>query len=321
MNQYTRLLVTTALWLLAALAHASTVTYVYTDPQGTPLAEADAAGNITARFDYTPYGQPVTSVGAAPNGPGYTGHVNDPDTGFVYMQQRYYDAACGCFLSVDPVTAYGGDLRHFNRYAYAYSNPYRFNDPDGRCPSCFGFIIGAGLEVARQVVTGEIKDTSAGGLLKNGAKILVAGGSGAIGAGIGTQVAKLTASVALRAAANGAAGAVVNSAATVTNNVIDGNSPTNGVGTSAAIGGVAGVAGSLVGDGIQALQSAANANARGASSSISLADRNLLDHVERTTLSGSRTTTSTVGAADAAGSVVSNSSGVVESCGAKEKCE
>lgn len=32
------------------------VTYVYTDPQGTPLAEVDASGNITAEFDYTPYG-------------------------------------------------------------------------------------------------------------------------------------------------------------------------------------------------------------------------------------------------------------------------
>ena len=62
MNTCARLLVTTALWLLAALAHASTVIYVYTDPQGTPLAEADANGNITARFDHTPHGQPVPSI-------------------------------------------------------------------------------------------------------------------------------------------------------------------------------------------------------------------------------------------------------------------
>jgi hypothetical protein len=45
-----------SLWLCAAVTHAGTVTYVYTDPQGTPLAEADASGNITARFEYTPYG-------------------------------------------------------------------------------------------------------------------------------------------------------------------------------------------------------------------------------------------------------------------------
>ena len=29
-----------------------------------------------------------------------------------------------------------GDMRHFNRYAYAYHNPYKFTDPDGRCGTC-----------------------------------------------------------------------------------------------------------------------------------------------------------------------------------------
>jgi uncharacterized protein RhaS with RHS repeats len=47
--------------------------------------------------------------------------------------QRYYDPQIGRFLSVDPVTAYGsGDMRHFNRYVYAFNNPYKFTDPDGR---------------------------------------------------------------------------------------------------------------------------------------------------------------------------------------------
>jgi uncharacterized protein RhaS with RHS repeats len=69
-----------------ASAQTSKVTYVYTDPQGTPLAEADANGNITATFDYRPYGS--IALGTAPNGPGYTGHVNDTDTGLIYMQAR-----------------------------------------------------------------------------------------------------------------------------------------------------------------------------------------------------------------------------------------
>jgi hypothetical protein len=63
------------------------VTYVYTDPQGTPLAEADGQGNITATYDYTPYG--TAALGTVPNGPGYTGHVNDPETNLVYMQGRF----------------------------------------------------------------------------------------------------------------------------------------------------------------------------------------------------------------------------------------
>lgn len=120
-----------ALWLcLGAIAHAGTVTYVYSDPQGTPLAEADANGTITATFDYRPYG--VQALGAAPNGPGYTGHVNDPDTGLVYMQARYYDPSVGRFLSVDPAGPSAGGVFDFNRFAYVDNNPVVRIDPDGR---------------------------------------------------------------------------------------------------------------------------------------------------------------------------------------------
>lgn len=107
-----------------------TVTYVYTDPQGTPLAEADANGNITKTFDYTPYG--TTALGTPPSGPGYTGHVNDPETSLVYMQGRYYDHATGHFISVDPASVTVGNTFNFNRYAYANNNPIVNIDPNGR---------------------------------------------------------------------------------------------------------------------------------------------------------------------------------------------
>ncbi len=115
---------------VSAVTQAGTVTYVYTDAQGTPLAKADANGNIIATFDYAPYG--AQALGTPPSGPGYTGHVNDPDTGLVYMQARYYDPVVGRFLSVDPITPAAGNLFNFNRYDYANNNPYKFTDPDGR---------------------------------------------------------------------------------------------------------------------------------------------------------------------------------------------
>jgi len=122
------------LWLglgLQAHAQTDTVTYVYTDPQGTPLVKADASGNVIAKYDYTPYGNSITSLGAAPNGPGYTGHVNDPETGLVYMQARYYQPT-GRFLSPDAVGPAAGSINSFNRYAYANNNPVVNIDPDGR---------------------------------------------------------------------------------------------------------------------------------------------------------------------------------------------
>jgi RHS repeat-associated protein len=131
MKKVSSWLMLASLWLCAAVTHAGTVTYVYTDPQGTPLAEADASGNITARFEYTPYGVSVSSMGAAPNGVGYTGHVNDPETGLVYMQARYYDAEVGRFLSVDPVGPSAGSPFSFNRFSYVNNNPIVNIDPDG----------------------------------------------------------------------------------------------------------------------------------------------------------------------------------------------
>ncbi len=121
-----------ALWV-SGFAHAQqdgTVTYFYTDPQGTPLAEADAQGNIIATFDYAPYG--TIALGTPPNGPGYTGHVDDPETNLIYMQHRYYDAATGRFVSVDPVSPTAANIFSFNRYDYANDNPARYIDPDGR---------------------------------------------------------------------------------------------------------------------------------------------------------------------------------------------
>jgi RHS repeat-associated protein len=121
-----------SLMLLCGIAHAQsdTVTYVYTDPQGTPLAEADAHGNITATYDYTPYG--TAAMGTPPKGPGYTGHVNDPETNLVYMQARYYDPTSGRFLSIDPKDPTAGNTFQFGRYTYANNNPIVNIDPDGR---------------------------------------------------------------------------------------------------------------------------------------------------------------------------------------------
>jgi RHS repeat-associated protein len=124
-----------------------TVTYVYTDPQGTPLAEADAHGNITATFDYTPYGS--TALGTSPNGPGYTGHVNDPETNLVYMQARYYDPATGRFLSSDPDTPTPGNTFNFGRYTYTDDNPIMGTDPTGKqCAQC---LYSPGESLERQV--------------------------------------------------------------------------------------------------------------------------------------------------------------------------
>jgi RHS repeat-associated protein len=116
--------------LASATQAANKVTYYYTDTQGTVLATADEAGNVTAVSDYRPYG--VQALGTPEAAPGYTGHVNDPDSGFVYMQARYYDPIVGRFLGIDPKVVEPGHIRSYGRYTYANSNPVVNIDPDGR---------------------------------------------------------------------------------------------------------------------------------------------------------------------------------------------
>jgi len=46
--------------------------------------------------------------------------------------------------SVDPVQADPHTGEHFNRYAYAGNNPYRYVDPDGRLPIAIPIVMGVG---------------------------------------------------------------------------------------------------------------------------------------------------------------------------------
>src|SRR5690242_6546633 len=139
-----------ALMLLALL----TLRARANDTQGSPVAVADASGNVVETTEYSPYGQTLNRP--VHDGPGYTGHEEDSATGLSYMQQRYYDPQSGQFISTDPVLPDGGTGASFNRYAYANGNPYRFVDPDGReqkdkkpPPPCTGSRVGCPSETKK----------------------------------------------------------------------------------------------------------------------------------------------------------------------------
>lgn len=118
---------------LALPAQAASVRYVHTDALGSVVAKTDENRVVLERREYEPYGRQLVPSNVQ-DGPGYTGHVQDAATQLTYMQQRYYDPGIGMFLSVDPVTAYSNRVGLFHRYRYANNNPYKFTDPDGRCP-------------------------------------------------------------------------------------------------------------------------------------------------------------------------------------------
>ena len=53
------------------------------------------------------------------------GHVQDDESGLIYMRARYYEPSSGRFISEDPIKAGG------NWYVYARNTPSIMNDPTG----------------------------------------------------------------------------------------------------------------------------------------------------------------------------------------------
>ena len=102
-------------------------------------------GRITARRDYSPFGEELVSgtgvrseaLGYAPeSGPvdnGFAGYRNDRETGLDFAEARMYDSATGRFTATDPLPASAavGDPQSLNRYVYARNDPLNSTDPTG----------------------------------------------------------------------------------------------------------------------------------------------------------------------------------------------
>ena len=156
---------------IAETNSATGTSYAHTDALGSPVARTNSSAGLLTRTRYEPYGN--TAAGTIPNGIGFAGHVNDPDTGLVYMQQRYYDPMGARFMSLDPVTTDANTGKSFNRYDYAANNPYKYRDPDGRsiCGTYFCEVWSAdgsypdswGVSNVRFGLTGTTNSGSAGG--------------------------------------------------------------------------------------------------------------------------------------------------------------
>ena len=81
--------------------------------------------------------------------PGYRGYYYDAETGFYYLQSRYYDPAICRFINADTfATTDANGFLSANMFAYCENNPIMRVDADGEIWNVIaGAVIGAGLEV------------------------------------------------------------------------------------------------------------------------------------------------------------------------------
>src|ERR1051326_4430232 len=116
------------------------VRHFHLDHLGTPRLVTNGSGQRVGVHDYYPFGTELTSSTSETPSENvrFTGHEWDDIGGDIhaltYMHARYYSAALGRFLSVDPdiPAANLTQPQRWNRYAYVTNNPVTNIDPDGK---------------------------------------------------------------------------------------------------------------------------------------------------------------------------------------------
>ncbi|MFP4353116.1 MAG: RHS repeat domain-containing protein, partial [Puniceicoccaceae bacterium] len=109
-------------------SEAGTFTY-RTDHLGSIREVVDDQGNLTARFDYSPWGEMEAVSGSFELDFGFTGHFIHQPTGLYLAPFRAYDAGLGRWMSREPLGALGPDGP--NLYQYVQNNPLNLVDHTG----------------------------------------------------------------------------------------------------------------------------------------------------------------------------------------------
>jgi RHS repeat-associated protein len=97
------------------------------DALGSVIGLTNAAGALTTRYTYDPFGKTAAEGAASTNSFQFTGRENDGGGRYFY-RARYYSPQLGRFISEDPTGFGGGDV---NVYAYVSNSPANFVDPMG----------------------------------------------------------------------------------------------------------------------------------------------------------------------------------------------
>ena len=141
-----------------ALKYNGTVYYYVTNLQGDVIRVVDANGNTVASYNYDPYGKVISATGtlAGINPIRYRGYYYDTETGFYYLQSRYYDPAVGRFINADSYSSTGQGIIGHNMFAYCNNNPVMDSDPSGELllgAMIGGAVGGALLSVVSHITT------------------------------------------------------------------------------------------------------------------------------------------------------------------------
>jgi RHS repeat-associated protein len=122
---------------LLSMNYNGTEYFYITNLQGDIIELVDINGNSVVKYKYDAWGNIINQTGgslADINPYRYRGYRFDVETGWYYLQSRYYDPAIGRFISADGLIGETGDLLTHNMYAYCANNPVMYSDTSGKFP-------------------------------------------------------------------------------------------------------------------------------------------------------------------------------------------
>ena len=117
-----------------AMKYNGKVYYYVLNAQGDVVRIVDGSRNVVASYSYDPWGKIISSSGtlANVNPLRYRGYYYDSETGFYYLQSRYYDPAIGRFINADSYASTDMvGLLSTNMFSYCENNPVMRVDPTG----------------------------------------------------------------------------------------------------------------------------------------------------------------------------------------------
>ena len=123
------------------LDYNGTIYFYVTNLQGDVIGLATSEG-MGGYYRYDAWGQIVTMDAASTpyynalnaNPLRYRGYIYDSETGFYYLQSRYYDPAVCRFINADGLIASIGSVNGNNLYSYCFNNPVNLIDQSGNWP-------------------------------------------------------------------------------------------------------------------------------------------------------------------------------------------
>ena len=110
-------------------------TYYYVlNLQGDVIYLVNPNGNFYAEYSYDAWGNILSATGelAEINPLRYRGYYYDTETGFYYLQSRYYDPVNRRFINTDVYASTGQGFIGTNMFAYCLNNPVVLVDDSGR---------------------------------------------------------------------------------------------------------------------------------------------------------------------------------------------